>query len=36
MGEAARARVRRDFSLAAMGRRYYDVFARLVGRTPVA
>jgi len=36
MGEAARARVRRDFTLAAMGRRYYEVFARLVGGTPAA
>jgi len=36
MGEAARARVRRDFTLAAMGRRYHEVFARLVGGAPAA
>jgi len=36
MGGAARARVRRDFTVAAMGRRYYDVFAGLLGGTPAA
>lgn len=31
MGDAARDRVRREFTMGAMGRHYYDVFARLIG-----
>jgi glycosyltransferase involved in cell wall biosynthesis len=36
MGEAARARVQRDFSFAAMARRYHDLFKKIVegGQAP--
>lgn len=32
MGRAARERVRRDFSFAAMGQKYFELFQRLLGR----
>jgi glycosyltransferase involved in cell wall biosynthesis len=33
MGQAARARVRRDFSFTAMSRQYHELFQKLLSRT---